>query len=628
MATEFMIANNGRPLNGENFYAWKIRMTSVLTALKLEEFITVDQNIENLPSVKRQQNAIARSILLNNIEDNLYPIINHSESAYQLMANLENLYGQDQQITLQDWMNKLTKLKAKNHHELINVINKMMSIFKQMENTNITLSEPEKINYMLGCMPNQLKIIFISANTDSAEKLFNDIKLKYKLLYHVGTKNEIKYNNVQDDKMDIDLIDNILNVNKNKNKNKSKFCHICKMQNHSTEECYFNSKIKKQNNKRNKYNKSQKFNSNQNHHHINSNRNNKQFNFINNKNQLFSENEDDNNSNTLYLNNINYDNNSQNKNFTNWIYDTGASEHITNNKDILTDFKNQQTTMKCANDTSCTFSGYGTYYGKINNQKIRLDKVYYSKDISKNLISGIKLAQSNIKCLVNKYYDKPQLTITQNNKIILRTYANKHNNFNIKTKNIINKIDNLLYNQEVKNLWHNRLGHYHNNKLNEYLKEHNINITECIECKISKLNRKPHNGITPEATKINEIIYSDIMGPINDSINKNKYLITFIDDFSRKAWIYPIETKSEATNTIINFIKFINNQHPENKIKTFKSDNAKEYNNKKIKIFCKRNGINKIFSPPYNPQNNGIAERFNRTITSCIKTMLHWQALV
>jgi len=353
-----MIANNGRPLNGENFYAWKIRMTSVLTALKLEEFITIDQNIENLPSVKRQQNAIARSILLNNIEDNLYPIINHSESAYQLMANLENLYGQDQQITLQDWMNKLTKLKAKNHHELINVINKMMSIFKQMENTNITLSEPEKINYMLGCMPNQLKIIFISANTDSAEKLFNDIKLKYKLLYHVGTKNEIKYNNVQDDKMDIDLIDNILNVNKNKNKNKSKFCHICKMQNHSTEECYFNSKIKKQNNKRNKYNKSQKFNSNQNHHHINSNRNNKQFNFINNKNQLFSENEDDNNSNTLYLNNINYDNNSQNKNFTNWIYDTGASEHITNNKDILTDFKNQQTTMKCANDTSCTFSGH------------------------------------------------------------------------------------------------------------------------------------------------------------------------------------------------------------------------------------------------------------------------------
>jgi len=219
------------------------------------------------------------------------------------------------------------------------------------------------------------------------------------------------------------------------------------------------------------------------------------------------------------------------------------------------------------------------------------------------------------------------LTLTQNDKIILKTYANKHNNFNIITKNIINKTDNFLYNSEFKKLWHNRLGHYHNNKLDKYLNEHNINSTECIECKISELNRKPHNGITPEATKINEIIYSDIMGPINESINKSRYLITFIDDFSRKAWIYPLESKTEASNTIINFIKFINNQYPENKIKTFKSDNAKEYNNKKIKNFCKRNGINKIFSPPYNPQNNGIAERFNRTITSCIKKMLHWAGL-
>ena len=56
---------------------------------------------------------------------------------------------------------------------------------------------------------------------------------------------------------------------------------------------------------------------------------------------------------------------------------------------------------------------------------------------------------------------------------------------------------------------------------------------------------------------INEIIYSDIMGPIDESVNKNKYLITFIDDYSRKAWIYPLENKGDATNTIINFFKFI-----------------------------------------------------------------------
>jgi len=112
------------------------------------------------------------------------------------------------------------------------------------------------------------------------------------------------------------------------------------------------------------------------------------------------------------------------------------------------------------------------------------------------------------------------------------------------------------------------------------------------------------------------------MGPVNESINHSKYVITFIDDATRKGWIFPLKNKSEASKTIINFIKIINNIYPEEKIKIFKSDNAKEYNNKKILNFCKKNGIKKVFSPPYNPQNNGVAERFNRTITSCTKTLL------
>jgi len=67
--------------------------------------------------------------------------------------------------------------------------------------------------------------------------------------------------------------------------------------------------------------------------------------------------------------------------------------------------------------------------------------------------------------------------------------------------------------------------------------------------------------------------------------------------FQDKPWVYPLRNKSDASNTIINFLKFINNQFPYNQIKVFKSDNAKEYNNKKINNFCKWNGIKKGILP-------------------------------
>ena len=253
-----MITHNGRPLIGENFGPWKTRMTSVLSALGLKGYTTINFKEANVPEDKKSQiikeNDIARSILLNNIEDSIFPLIPETDSAYELMENLKSIYEKDKETSLQEWMIKLKKLKAKNNEDLLTVINNMMSIFKQMENAEVSITEQKKVNYMLGCMSKELKIIFISGNTDTAEKLYNDIKLKYKLLYHVWNNNknfENRNERNNDDNMDIDLIDNILNLNKNKNFSKNKtFCHICRKKNHNTDECYFNGKNKNNNSKK------------------------------------------------------------------------------------------------------------------------------------------------------------------------------------------------------------------------------------------------------------------------------------------------------------------------------------------------------------------------------------------
>jgi hypothetical protein len=65
----------------------------------------------------------------------------------------------------------------------------------------------------------------------------------------------------------------------------------------------------------------------------------------------------------------------------------------------------------------------------------------------------------------------------------------------------------------------------------------------------------------------------------------------------------------------------------ERKIKILRSDNGGEYTSKEFVNFCKDVGIKRELTTPYNPQQNGVAERKNRTIMEAMKTMIHDQDL-
>ena len=66
-----------------------------------------------------------------------------------------------------------------------------------------------------------------------------------------------------------------------------------------------------------------------------------------------------------------------------WLYDSGAGEHITNNKELLKNFKYENIKLNCANGSPCEFEGYGEFEFEVNNTKIKLEKVYYSKNVVK-----------------------------------------------------------------------------------------------------------------------------------------------------------------------------------------------------------------------------------------------------
>jgi len=223
------------------------------------------------------------------------------------------------------------------------------------------------------------------------------------------------------------------------------------------------------------------------------------------------------------------------------------------------------------------------------------------------MISGIELAKIGIKVIIEEINNNVILKMLDKNyKTIASFQANKRNEINItdvqnkkyeisNNRNYIMAMQNFNNYQEL--LWHRRIGHYYNEDMQKYLQEHGINNNNncCDECKITKMKRKSLNRITPKASHILEVIHSDIIGPINKSFTRKRFILTFIDEFSRKSWIFLLKSKSEAIDTIIEVFKFLNNNN-NYKIKFFKSDQGCEFDNKKIKNFCKENGILKVFS--------------------------------
>jgi transposase InsO family protein len=110
------------------------------------------------------------------------------------------------------------------------------------------------------------------------------------------------------------------------------------------------------------------------------------------------------------------------------------------------------------------------------------------------------------------------------------------------------------------------------------------------------------------------------------SLNGYLYYVLFIDDHSRKTWIYFLKNKDGFLAKFQEFKARVENL-TERKIKVLRLDNGGEYTSNEFNNFCIEGGIKREFTVPYNPQKNGVDERKNRTIIEATKAMIHDQSL-
>lgn len=117
-------------------------------------------------------------------------------------------------------------------------------------------------------------------------------------------------------------------------------------------------------------------------------------------------------------------------------------------------------------------------------------------------------------------------------------------------------------------------------------------------------------------------LHTDVCGPMSVcSLGGARYYVTFIDDFNRKVFVYIIKNKNQVFDCFIKFKVFVETQKGR-RIKILRSDNGTEYVNKQFGNFCESNAILHQKSCVYTPQQNGLFERYNRTIVERARYLL------
>jgi hypothetical protein len=183
--------------------------------------------------------------------------------------------------------------------------------------------------------------------------------------------------------------------------------------------------------------------------------------------------------------------------------------------------------------------------------------------------------------------------------------------------------DEALVHDEVNpsELWHRRYAHLNYQAL-PFLEKMVEGIPElqsthegiCRGCAPGKNVKKPFSSSDNRSKRILDLIHSNVCGPmLVKSLRGSLYYVTFIDDYSRKTWFYLLKTKNEVFDKFQEFKAKIENLTSK-KIKTLRTDNGGEYTSKEFVAFCKSAGIRRELTVPHNPQQNGVAERKNRSI--------------
>ena len=145
----------------------------------------------------------------------------------------------------------------------------------------------------------------------------------------------------------------------------------------------------------------------------------------------------------------------------------------------------------------------------------------------------------------------------------------------------------------------------------------------CEACKAGKMHADPFPPSSSRASRPLQLVHSDVDGPVKVSTHQGyHYWVTFIDDFSHFKSVYLLKQKSETFAAFKQFKAWAENVTGV-KLGTLRDDKGGEYMSRKCEVFCIEHGIQRQHTVRNCPQQNGVAERSNRTMEQGVVSMLY-----
>jgi transposase InsO family protein len=316
-----------------------------------------------------------------------------------------------------------------------------------------------------------------------------------------------------------------------------------------------------------------------------------------------------------------------------WALDSGATRHVSPFLHLFTDFRalDQSVNIIIGNGQIMKATGTGdikitTLVGE-RESTVTLKNVLYIPEAAANLFSVKQATKAG--AAVSFFTDFAEVSLDDTT---LATADGAEGMYNI----------SVIYKQEYEQamlasatepalLWHQRFAHLAPGSLSKLVHmvtgistkpEEFAELPFCEPCAMGKQARLPFPESTSVTTHPLELVHTDVCGPMQvASLGGRKYFVTLLDDFTGLSFAVPIPHKSSVASELKRVLNELETQCGF-KVKTLRSDRGGEYLNTELKDFFASKGIIHQTTAPHTPQQNGKAERLNRTLIERTRTLL------